>query len=125
MKNMKLSYKINAILILTLLSFSIFFLLFIHAYESNRKKQNLNRLINYHINQIRQDSQVVISNLLLEQQIAVDIYFDRILKKNKNIAAVFLLNDDFKRSSLEKKNDTVFIERDQNKLVSVHGYKYS
>jgi signal transduction histidine kinase len=99
--------------------------LIIRAYESSRRDQKTDKTINYHINKIAEESQVIISNMLLKQHEAIDIYFDRLLKKDKNILSIHLLhseeiNDQLKRISLSENNQDVLIERNRNKVALYH-----
>lgn len=126
---MKISHKINIILILILFLYSAFFILIIRAYESSRRDQKTDKIINYHINKIVEESQVIISNLLLKQHEAIDIYFDRLRKKDKNILSINLLNSDelnnqLKRIFLYENNQDVFIEKKRNKFSLYHKLKF-
>lgn len=126
---MKISYKINIILILILFLYSASFILIIRAYESSRRGQKRDKAISYHIGEIAEESQVIISNMLLKQHEAIDIYFDRLLKKDKNILSIHLLDSDeiknqLKRISLYKNNQNVFIKKNRNKFTLYHELKF-
>lgn len=126
---MKISHKINIILILVLFLYSASFVLIIRAYESSRRHQKTQKAISYHINEIAEESQVIISNILLKQHEAIDIYFDRLLKKDKNILSIHLLHSDeiknkLKRTSLYENDQNVFIEKNRNKFALYHELKF-
>jgi signal transduction histidine kinase len=96
--------------------------LIIRAYESSRRQQKTDKTISYHIKQIVEDSQVIVSNMLLQQHEAIDIYFERLRKKDKNILSIHILNSNelnnqLKRVSLSKNNQDVFIEKNRNKFA--------
>lgn len=126
---MKISHKINIILILILFLYSAFFILIFRAYESSRHDQKTDKIIKYHINKIVEESQVIISNMLLKQHEAIDIYFERLLKKDKNIISIHLLNNDelnyrLKTISHSENNQNVFIEKNRNSFVLYHKLKF-
>ena len=126
---MKISLKINIILILILFLYSAFFLLIICAYEFSKQNHKIDKTIDYHINKIIEESQVIISNMLLEQHEAIDIYFERIQKKDRTIISIFILsNNEFenqlKRNYLYRKKQDVFIEKNSNKFSLYHKLKF-
>jgi two-component system NtrC family sensor kinase len=67
--------------------------------------------------------------MLLKQHEAIDIYFERLRKKDKNIQSIHLLNSDelndqLKSISFSESNQDVFIEKSRNKFALYHKLKF-
>jgi signal transduction histidine kinase len=89
----------------------------------------MDKTIKYHINKIAEESQIIISNMLLNQHEAIDIYFDRLRNKDKSILSIHLLHRDeirnkSKRISLYENNRNIFIERERDKFALYHRLKF-